>query len=419
MTPRSLAFVVVFLFTLPSVAQDAATLNPVTLPAEAVGFSSDRLERMQTKAESYVDEGKTAGVLTMIARKGEVIHFETHGMRDIEARLPMEYDTIFRIYSMTKPITSVAVMMLYEEGHFQLDDPIHVYIPAFESTMVYDEEAEGDDKLVKPERPMTIRDLLTHTSGLTYGIFGNTPVDIMYREAQLFNPTQDLGGMVSKLAALPLLHHPGEKWTYGLSTDVLGYLVEVISGMSLGDFFQERIFDPLKMVDTGFYVPSEKLDRFATNYMYAEDGSLRVQDGGGTSPYTQPQRMASGGGGLVSTASDYLRFSQMMLNGGTLDGVRILSPKTVELMTKNHLDHEYNPGRGFGLGYSIVTDIAATQISGTEGTYWWAGLANTYFIIDPEEEMIAMMWTQLFSGGEFRLRDEFHIGVYQAMVESY
>ena len=406
------------LCTFPAIAQDAV-VQKVTLPPEAVGFSSDRLERMHEMAKSYVDEEKTAGILTMIARKGEVVHFETYGKRDMDNGLDMEHDTIFRIYSMTKPITSVAAMMLYEEGHFLLNDPVHLYIPEFEDIMVYDEEAPDETNRVKPKEPMTIRHLLSHSAGFTYGFFSNTPVDQMYREAQLLNPGNDLQAMVEKLAEIPLLHHPGEKWTYGVSTDVLGHLIEVISGQSLGEFFEERIFNPLKMEDTGFYVPKEKAGRFANNYTYAPDGSLIRQDGGPTSPYLNAERMESGGGGLVSTANDYMRFSQMMLNGGTLDGVRLLSPKTVELMTQNHLEDEYRPGQGFGLGFSVVTDLADTQILGTEGTFWWAGLANTYFIIDPKEELVAMIWTQLFPNGKFDMQNDFHIGVYQAMIESY
>ncbi|MBX2818533.1 MAG: beta-lactamase family protein [Rhodothermaceae bacterium] len=408
----------VILFTIPVSAQDAV-VQEVMLPPEGVGFSSDRLDRMHEIAKSYVDEKKIAGVLTMVARKGEVVHFETYGKRDLEKGLDMEHDTIFRIYSMTKPITSVAAMMLYEEGHFRLNDPVHLYIPELENVMVYDEDAPDESKTVKPNKPMTIRHLLSHSSGFTYGIFGNTPVDQMYREAQILNPNSDLQGMVEKLAEIPLMHHPGEKWTYGVSTDVLGHFIEVISGQSLGEFFQERIFDPLNMIDTGFFVPEEKVDRFANNYTYTPDGTLIRQDGGPTSPYLNQERMESGGGGLVSTANDYMRFAQMMLNGGELDGVRLLSPKTVELMIGNHLDSEYVPGRGFGLGFSIVTDLADTQILGSEGTFWWAGLANTYFIIDPKEEMIAMMWTQVFPNGKFDLRDDFHIGVYQAIIESY
>ena len=418
MKTRLISVLLIWMVSVSAYAQDAV-IQSVQLPPESVGISSERLERMQSVAKSYVDEKKIAGVLTMIARKGEVVHFETYGKRDVENNLGMEHDTIFRIYSMTKPITSVAIMMLYEEGHFHLDDPVHLYIPAFKDVMVYDEEAADGTMRVKPENPMTIRHLLTHSSGLTYGIFGNSPVDIMYREAQILNPYQDMGTMVEKLAEIPLLFHPGERWNYGVSTDVLGYLVEVVSGKSLGDFFEQEIFAPLGMKDTGFHVPEDKMDRFAKNYTYDEEGALIVQDGGATSPYASKSRMQSGGAGLVSTAGDYLRFSQMMLNGGVLDGVRLLSPKTVELMVENHLEDEYEPGRGFGLGFSVVTDIADTQTLGSVGTFWWAGLANTYFIIDPDEDLIAMMWTQIFSNGPFDLRDDFHIGVYQSIVEAY
>lgn len=400
----------------PVFAQDAM-LPAVSVAPEAVGISSSRLDRMQTRMNAYVDEGRTAGILTMVARRGQTVHFETHGMRDKENGLKMEHDTIFRIYSMTKPITSVAVMMLFEEGHFQLNDPVHRYIPAFKDIQVYDETADNGSNTVQSARPVTIRDLLTHTSGLTYGVFGNSPVDIMYREAGILRPDQDLESMVDALGKIPLIHQPGTKWNYSVSTDVLGYLVEVVSGQPFGDFLEDRIFGPLGMKDTGFEVPKNDLNRFANNYRYTPEGELVLQDGAEDSRFAGPITFYSGGGGLVSTAQDYFRFAQMLLNGGELDGKRLLGLKTVELMAMNHLEGEWAPGRGFGLGVSVVTDVAKTQQLGTEGTYGWSGLAKTYFFIDPEEELIAMVWTQLFIDGAFPLADEFATGVYQAIVE--
>ena len=418
MNLRPLVYLFVYLLVFPVCAQDAA-VSLIQVPPEAVGVSESRLDRMHALAKSYVDDKKTAGVLTMVARKGEVIHFDVYGKQDIENNIDLKHNSIFRIYSMTKPVTNVAAMMLYEEGHFQLDDPVHKHLPVFEDLMVYDAEAPDGSNRVKPDKPMTIRHLMTHTSGFTYGVFGDTPVDKMYREKQVLNLNAGLETMAERLSEIPLMHHPGERWTYGVSTDVLGYLVEELSGMALGDFLQTRIFNPLGMTDTAFYVPEDKVDRFAKNYTYGPDGSLIVQDGGATSPYLNPERVPSGGAGLVSTASDYMRFAQMMLNGGQLNGVRLLSPKTVELMTLSHTDENYQPGRGFGLGFSVVTDVAETQILGSKGTFWWSGLANTYFYIDPKEELIAMVWTQLFSNGPFGLQDDFHIGVYQSLVETY
>ena len=316
---RFLLSILCTLLTFPVLAQNSTTQTTqlsVTLPPEAVGFSTERLERMESTLRKYVDEEKTAGILSMVARRGEIIHFKTYGKRDLKAGLPMKHDTIFRIYSMTKPITSVAVMMLYEQGYFQLSDPVHRYIPAFEGVMVYDEDASDDSNEVKPAVPITIAHLLSHSSGLTYGIFGNSPVDVMYREAQVLNPNQSLEEMVEKLAEIPLVHHPGEKWTYGVSTDVLGYFVEVISGVSLGTYLERNLFKPLRMEDTSFYVPEEKIDRFASNYTIGPDGSLVVQDDRASTSFMNPGRMESGGGGLVSTASDYMRFAQMVLNGG-------------------------------------------------------------------------------------------------------
>ena len=418
---RSFSYILTFLLlliSLPSVhAQHAVSLPEFVTPEQA-GFSSVRLAEMQERVNAYVDDGKIAGVLTMVARKGKVIHFETYGKRDLEAGLNMEHDTIFRIYSMTKPITSTAIMMLYEEGHLRLKDPVHYYIPSFKETMVYDKDAADSDHRVAAHRPVTIHDLLTHTSGLTYGIFGNSPVDVMYRESGVLRPDRSLEEMVDVVAGLPLMHQPGERWTYGVSTDVLGRVVEVVSGMTLNEFMEERIFAPLGMVDTGFVVPAEKLDRFAVNYQATQEGGLQPQDGGASSAYMQ-QRAPSGGGGLVSTASDYIRFAQMLLNGGAYNGVRILSPKSVALMRMNHIDFYHEPGKGFGLGFSVITDVAKTQELGSEGTYSWSGLAKTLFFIDPDEELIGMVWTQLFTGGPFLLYEDFTTGMYRSMIESY
>jgi CubicO group peptidase (beta-lactamase class C family) len=393
-----------------------AQLAP-TAPPDSVGLSPERLSRISEAMQPYVENDKVAGLMTLVYRRGEIAHYETYGQRDLQTEAPMTPNTLFRIYSMTKPITTVAALMLYEEGHFQLDDPVARYLPAFEDVQVYDTTASGEPTRVEPRRPMTIRDLLTHTSGLTYGVFSDTPVDSMYREAGVLDDDRTLAAMVDTLGTLPLLHHPGETWHYSVSTDVLGRLVEVVSGQSLDTFFQTRIFEPLGMDDTMFEVPSSEMDRFATNYAVAEDGSLTARDRKESSAFAAPVTRLSGGGGLVSTMDDYLRFARMLLNEGALNGTRLLSPKTVDLMTRNHLDGTFEPGWGFGLGVRVTTDLTDTQMLGSEGTYEWSGAANTYFFVDPKEELIGMVWTQLWPHGLYPISPDFRVSVYQSIVD--
>ena len=295
---------------------------PMAVP-EAVGVSAERLERIRPVMQGYVDDGRLPGFLTVVARRGKIVHFETIGMRDVENSKPVEPDTIFRIYSMSKPITSVAVMILYEEGHFQLGTPVSKFIPEFENMEVYNEE---QTEISDAKKKITIKHLLMHTAGFTYG-WGNKPVDERYKKLKIFESGATLLDMVKKLGDIPLVHEPGERWTYGVSIDVLGYLVEVVSGMPFEEFLQTRLFVRLGMVDTGFSVPPEKVDRFAALYRPDKEGGLeRVGD----APLANDEVsfFPSGGGGLVSTAADYIRFSQMLLNGGELDGVRILGKKT-------------------------------------------------------------------------------------------
>jgi CubicO group peptidase (beta-lactamase class C family) len=329
----------------------------------------------------------------------------------------MTPNTLFRIYSMTKPITTVAALMLYENGHFQLDDPVAEYLPAFEGVQVYDTTATGAPTRVEPRRPMTIQDLMRHTSGLTYGVFGNTPVDSMYQAAGVLDPTRTLASAVDTLATLPLLHPPGTQWHYSVSTDVLGRLVEVVSGQSLDTFFRTRIFEPLDMDDTMFEVPADEMDRFSTSYTVNRSGDLVVQDRRADSRFAAPVALLSGGGGLVSTMDDYLRFARMLLNDGAVDGTRLLSPKTVDLMTQNHLDGTFEPGWGFGLGVQVATDLPDASTIGSEGMYGWSGFASTYFFVDPKEELIGMVWTQLVPEGRYPIGPEFRVGVYQSIVE--
>jgi CubicO group peptidase (beta-lactamase class C family) len=395
-----------------------------TVHPETVGLSSSRLARIGQAMQRYVEGGKLAGTLTLVARRGKIAHLQPLGLMDVEARKPMEHDTIFRIYSMSKPVTSVAVMMLYEEGAFLLTDPIHKFIPAFADVRVLAQTPAGVD-LVPPQRPIAIRDLLTHTAGLGYGL-GEDYIDQSYKEqiwgALEQKPDATLEEMVEAIATLPLAYHPGQSWRYSMATDVLGYLVQVISGVPFDAYLQERIFQPLGMVDTGFYVPPDKIDRFATNYSPGEDGTgLQVIDAPAKSRFTRPGHIPSGGGGLASTAIDYVRFAQMLLDGGALDGVRLLSRKSVELMTINHLPPGLHPfenrSMGMGLGVGVVIDLARTQRLGSLGTYGWGGAASTNFWVDPQEELIGVFMTQLMPSGTYPVVDDFHVAVYQAMID--
>lgn len=390
------------------------------------GFSKKRLQRLNAVMQRYIDENKFAGILTMIARRGRIVHFEPFGMQDIAANKPMALDTIFRIYSMTKPITSVAAMILHEEGHFRLDDPISAYIPAFKEVKVLVRPGFADLELASPQRPITIHDLFIHTSGLTYGFFQNSPVEAMYRDAKLLHHDRSTADMIEALVKIPLLHQPGTVWQYSVSTDVLGRLIEVISGLSLEQFFQQRIFQPLGMEETGFYVPEDKLERFAPVYTHQEAGELSVLDDPGVNHFTKPALRHSGGGGLVSTASDYMRFCQMLLNKGEWEGERLLSRKTVEFMTMNHVPPALMPlrsgpdpvrGSGFGLGFRVVVNVAQSGLLGSEGMYAWGGAANTSFWIDPKEELIGILMAQYMPAFQNRATDDFVNLAYQAIID--
>jgi CubicO group peptidase (beta-lactamase class C family) len=396
---------------------------------EEVGFSSDRLGRINKLMQGYVNEGKLAGAVTMLSREGEVFHFESHGLADIDRVLPMEKNSIFRIYSMTKPITSVAVMMLYEEGHFSLDDPVGKFIPELGGMKVYDGMGERGMRLVEQDKPITIRHLLTHTSGLSYGFHKDSPVEEQYRQSDMMDPQSNLPEMVKKLSALPLLTQPGAKWRYSVASDVLGCLVQVISGQPFDEFLQERILEPLGMVDTAFYVSEEKLDRLAAVYGPKSDGSIEELENTLVNKFKAPHTLFSGGGGLTSTAEDYMRFSQMLCNEGELDDVRILGSKTVEMMTSNHLPESLKPfavgqsnasdtrGCGFGLGFRVVMDIAEHGILGSEGIYSWGGAASTIFWVDPMEDMVAILLTQMMPSSTYPLRREFQVATYQALTD--
>ena len=380
---------------------------------EDVGMSTSRLGRIAPVMQRWVDDGKIPGALTMIAREGRLVHFEKFGMQDVATAKPLEFDTILRIYSMTKPITSVAVMMLYEEGHFQLGTPVSELIPAFKDMQVYTEDGSV---IVDAEREITIKHLLTHTSGLIYGGDWEHPINDRYKKANFYGG--DLANMAEELGNIPLLHHPGDGWNYGMSTDVLGYLVEVVSGMPFEEFLKTHILNPLGMNDTAFSVPDEKADRYATLYEPTEDGGIQMLENApvASGPLSF---FHSGGAGLQSTAADYLRFCQMLLNDGELDGVRLLGRKTVELIRMNHISDEWQPlertGCGFGLGFAVVTNVAETHSLGSEGTYSWGGLASTTFWIDPVEELIGILMTQLIGDSPFHA--QFRVLTYQSIID--
>jgi CubicO group peptidase (beta-lactamase class C family) len=400
---------------------------------EEVGLSSERLARIDRHLERrYLDQKKIAGALTLVARRGKVAYLSPVGVMDFERGRPLREDTLFRIYSMTKPITSVALMTLYEHGHFRLEDPVHKFIPSWRNLAVY----QGGNHpifITSPvQRPMTVRDLFTHTAGLTYGFMERTNVDRAYRRLGIGERTGTLRETIDKLAGLPLEFSPGTRWNYSVATDVLGHLVEVISGKRFDVFLREELFDPLGMDDTAFWVPPEKLERFATNYSRGPDKALRVEDAPESSPYAQPPTYLSGGGGLVSTAGDYLRFCQMLLNGGELDGARILGRKTIELMSQNHLPGGQDiaslnvggqfsqvsyEGVGFGLGFSVTLDPARAQVVGSVGEYAWGGAASTAFWIDPAEDLIVIFMTQFMPSGTFDFRGQLKSIIYPAIVD--
>jgi CubicO group peptidase (beta-lactamase class C family) len=375
----------------------AASLGAQPLPLsspEKEGLSSERLARLHQRFEQMVQEGKRAGAITMIVRNGRIADWKTYGYRDIAQRLPMEKDTICRIWSMSKVITSVAAMMLVEEGKLTLSDPVHKYIPELKSVKVLKGGTADRAELTDAVRPITVKHLLTHTSGLTY-TWGDHPVSELYRRAKVFN-VDSLKEFTGKIATLPLVAQPGEKYNYGINTDVLGYVIQAAAGMPFDKFVESRILTPLKMKDTHFQVPPEKMERVAKTYGL-KDGKL------GEISMDELRYSASvpfGGMGLFSTIGDYARFGQMLLNGGQLDGARLLGRKTVELMTVNHLNHLAVPytnesgAYGFGLGGSVRVDLAKGNIPGSLGQFGWDGAASTYFRIDPKERSVSLLFQQ-------------------------
>jgi CubicO group peptidase (beta-lactamase class C family) len=391
---------------------------------ESQGFSSPRLKRIAPVMQRYIDEKKLAGISSLIARRGQVVHFEQFGMASIEDNRPIRPDTIYRIYSMTKPITTTAVMMLFEEGRFRLGDPISQYIPAFKKMKVIDTAPGSGGRLVGAAREITIHDLLTHTAGLSYGFDDDVYIDELYRKKVWGglekNPKANLQDWVEMIAKLPLAHQPGTAFRYSVAIDVLGCLVQVAAGQPFDEFLKQRIFDPLGMGDTAFWVPPDKIERFATNYGPDPKNGLKPIDIPAKSQYAKPSPAPSGGGGLVSTSEDYLRFTKMLLNRGETDGVRLLGRKTVEFMTTNHLPeglHPFeSPADGFGLGGSVLMDLGKSQVLGSVGNYGWGGAANTNFWIDPREELIGILMLQFMPSDTYPVVSDFRNLTYQALV---
>lgn len=401
---------------------------------EDVGMSSERLDNVSRVVQSYIDEGKFPGAISMVARRGKVVHFETYGNMDQEAGKPVQPDSIYRIYSMTKPIASIGLMTLYEEGRFQLDDAASKYIPQFKGLKVFDSGDADSYQTREASREVTIRDLLTHCSGLTAS--GTTSaVAALYQRAGLRGSSSDgtLVDFINKLGSLPLKCDPGAEWNYGVSTDVVGYLCEVLSGQRLDIFLKERILAPLGMPDTGFQVPQQDVHRFAANYRFGGENGAKysLSDAPATSPYSMARTYLSGAGGMVSTASDYMRFCKMLANGGELDGARIIGPRTLKFMTLNHLPggkdlaalnstgptESARDGVGFGLGFAVLLDPAVSQTLGTPGEYYWGGAASTAFFVSPAEDLIMVFLTQLQPSSSYPIRRELRVAIHQAIID--
>jgi CubicO group peptidase (beta-lactamase class C family) len=425
-------------------AQSLNVVSATSASPESAGMSEARLQRLDEHLKrNYVDNGRFPGTHTLVYRRGKVVHSTVQGLADVERNVPVKDDTIFRIYSMSKPITSVAFMMLVEEGLVALDEPVAKYIPEWRNLGVYvggvpqlGAPASAAPKFItRPTaRPMQVVDLLRHTSGLTYGFQNRTNVDAAYRSQKIGNV--DVSGtlktMIEGVAALPLEFSPGEAWNYSISTDVLGYLIGKISGKPFEQFLKERIFDPLGMADTAFYVPEEKAHRFAACYSADGKGGKVLQDDPTKSAYLKPPSFVSGGGGLVSTTADYLKFCRMLLGRGALGNARLLSPKTLALMTTNHLpgnktlpelsrslfsEATYD-GVGFGLGFAVTMDPARTLIPGSVGEFWWGGAATTSFWVDPAEDLAVVFMTQNLPSAAYPVRRELRTLVYSAITES-
>ncbi len=421
-------------------------LAPTPASPESAGMSKAALDRLEEHLKHrYIDAGRFPGTQLLVYRRGKIVHSAVQGLADVERKAPMKDDTIFRIYSMTKPITSVAFMMLVEEGRVALDEPVHKYIPEWKNLGVFQAGTAPAFLTKPPSRPMLIVDLLRHTSGLTYAFQQRSNVDAAYRQAKIgeFEKAGTLQSMIDGLAKIPLEFSPGEAWNYSVSTDVIGYLIGKISGKPFEQFLRERILDPLDMNDTGFFVPADKAHRLAACYsadpqggttFHAIDrkGGLTLQDDPTKSSFLSPPSFISGGGGLCSTAADYLTFCRALLNGGELGGVRLIGPKTLAMMTSNHLpggrdlpavsrsmfsEGTYS-GIGFGLGFQVTMNAAETLVPGSAGEYAWGGGASTAFWVDPAEELITIFMTQVIPSSAYPLRRELRTMVYAAITDS-
>lgn len=426
---RSLTFVILAALLLTLAARPAladATALPLADP-ETVGMSAERLQRVSALMQRYVDEGKVAGAVTLVARHGQVVHHEAVGVADLDLGSPMREDTLFRIYSMSKPVAAVATMILYEEGKLQLSDPIAKFLPELAELEVLEEDGSR-----VAAQPITVHHVLTHTAGFSYGFLPRDPVDVLYRESN-WSESENIDEFIERLATLPLKFQPGTRWHYSVANDVLGAIVERASGQRFDRFLEERLFRPLGMHDTFFEIPADKRHRLGTNHAYdREEGRLTVLPTPNY-PRWQDTTFFSGGAGLISTAADYARFAEMLRNGGALGDVRILSPKTVELMTMDHLPAAVaasgsgeNPGltgvgggrtgSGFGLGFGVITDVPATQMVGSVGEFSWGGAAGTVFWVDPVEDLVVVGMVQLMQA-PWPLRSELKALTYQALTE--
>jgi CubicO group peptidase (beta-lactamase class C family) len=410
---------------------ESRKLDMTVVKPETVGFSSERLERLHALMQQAVDQKQIAGIVTILARHGKVVDYRTYGYRDMASAAPMTKDVIFRDFSMTKPVTGVAMMILYEEGKWLPSDPISKFIPEFAHLKVFKSiDADGKMILVDPDHAPTMRELMSHTAGFTYGFFGDTPVDKMYRDSDLF-ASKNLQEFIEKLSQIPLTYQPGKGWTYSVSMDVEGYIVEKLSGQSLPDFMRDHIYTPLGMKDAGFYVPADKRGRFVTLYTTGPNGELVVDTGTGmANNYSEQPTMPSGGGGMVSTAEDYYRFAQMLGNNGALNGERIIAPSTVMLMTSNHVPSELLTGQygigyqvmrpGFGYGYNcaVAFDPPEANLPDGKGTFFWDGAAGTWFWVDPTNDLVFIGMIQRRLGpASPNLEYESRSTVYQALVD--
>jgi len=414
------------------VAMSAGTPGPLDASRpEDAGMSSEGLRYLRDLVHQYVDDGRYPGTVCVVARRDRVVFADAYGGRDAERQLPMELDTIFRIYSMTKPVASVALMQLYEKGCFQLNDPVDAYLPEFSDPQVFD-RGTPDDYTTRPAtRSITVRDLLMHTSGLV-APFTRSSVGALYRRHGIGSEETDhtLASMVETLGRIPLETDPGSTWIYGISTDVVGRLVEVLSGQAFGDYLAEHVFEPLGMVDTGFEVPAEKLDRLAAGYQRcAGTPAYTLLDDPKTSRYATPARFQSGSAGLVSTAADYLRFSRMLARSGTLGDARILGERTLRFMRTNHLPagrdltsmarhggESQREGHGFGLGFGVLLDPVVAQTIGTPGEFFWGGAGSTAFFISPEDDLIVIFLTQLRPSASYPIRRQLRAAAYGAVT---